>query len=180
MLCVSRWLGCDTLLLHGPPTLGRRLIPTNPHCPCSLDQPADAPVTVLSLGRSLLKETVDVTLPLRPTAPLGEHGGHDTLAHGARCCYGCCAGVCSCTNSWESACALPQLLLTAPPPHRPCLRPHSADAAGVAVAAASADLAPLRAYLAAARCADFGIAPDMEQFLQQGEPHHTAAGLEAA
>lgn len=38
----------------------------------SLDQPADAPVTVLSLGRSLLKETVDVTLPLRPTAPLGE------------------------------------------------------------------------------------------------------------
>lgn len=27
---------------------------------------------MLSLGRSLLKETVDVTLPLRPTAPLGE------------------------------------------------------------------------------------------------------------
>jgi hypothetical protein len=78
----------------------------------SLDQPADAPVTVLSLGRSLLKETVDVTLPLRPTAPL-------------------------------------------------------ADAAGVAAAAASADLAPLRAYLAAARCADFAIAPDVEEFLQQ-------------
>lgn len=50
------------------------LLPPRRTCPCSLDQPADAPVTVLSLGRSLLKETVDVTLPLRPTAPLGEPG----------------------------------------------------------------------------------------------------------
>jgi hypothetical protein len=38
----------------------------------SLDQPADAPVTALSLGRSLLKEGLGVALPLRPTAPLGE------------------------------------------------------------------------------------------------------------
>ena len=61
------------------------------------------------------------------------------------------------------------ILLTALPP--PPLSPHcAADAAGVAAAAASADLAPLRTYLAAARCADFAIAPDMEQFLQQGEP----------
>lgn len=78
----------------------------------SLDQPADAPVTVLSLGRSLLKEAVGVTLPLRPTAPL-------------------------------------------------------ADAASVAAAATSADLDPLRAYLAAVRCTDFAIAPDTEVFLQQ-------------
>ena len=33
------------------------------------------PVTVLSLGRCLLKEAVGVTLPLRPTAPLGECTG---------------------------------------------------------------------------------------------------------
>jgi len=38
----------------------------------SLDQPSDAPVTVLSLGRSLLKDAVGVALPLRPTVPLGE------------------------------------------------------------------------------------------------------------
>ncbi len=38
----------------------------------TLEQPADAPTTVLSLGRSLLKDGVAVTLPLRPTAPLGE------------------------------------------------------------------------------------------------------------
>lgn len=37
----------------------------------SLDQPADAPVTVLSLGRSLLKDAAGVAVPLRPTAPLG-------------------------------------------------------------------------------------------------------------
>lgn len=36
------------------------------------------------------------------------------------------------------------------------------------IAAASADLAPLRAYLAAARAADFRIAPELEAFLQQG------------
>jgi hypothetical protein len=41
----------------------------------SLDQPAEAPITVLSLGRCLLKEAVGVTLPLRPTAPLGECTG---------------------------------------------------------------------------------------------------------
>ncbi|PSC74128.1 mini-chromosome maintenance complex-binding isoform A [Micractinium conductrix] len=78
----------------------------------SLEQPADAPVTILSLGKSLLKDTVGVALPLRPTAPL-------------------------------------------------------ADAAAVASAAGGANLAPLRAYLAAARTLDFSIAPDMEQFLQQ-------------
>ncbi|KAL4424256.1 hypothetical protein ABPG75_001557 [Micractinium tetrahymenae] len=78
----------------------------------SLDQPADAPVTVLSLGRSLLKDAVGLALPLRPTAPL-------------------------------------------------------ADAAAVQAAATSADLPPLRAYLAAARSADFAIGPDMEAFLQQ-------------
>ena len=32
----------------------------------SLDQPADAPVTVLSLGRSLLKDTVDIALRCAP------------------------------------------------------------------------------------------------------------------
>ncbi|EFN53539.1 hypothetical protein CHLNCDRAFT_136659 [Chlorella variabilis] len=78
----------------------------------SLDQPADAPVTVLSLGRSLLKDAAGVAVPLRPTAPL-------------------------------------------------------ADASAVAAAAASADLELLRAYLAAARAADFAIPPDMETFLQQ-------------
>ncbi|KAL4442708.1 hypothetical protein ABPG77_006702 [Micractinium sp. CCAP 211/92] len=78
----------------------------------SLDQPSDAPVTVLSLGRSLLKDGVGVTLPLRPTAPL-------------------------------------------------------ADAASVLATASSADLAPLRTYLAAARTTDFSISPAMEAFLQQ-------------
>jgi len=39
----------------------------------------------------------------------------------------------------------------------------------VAAAAEGADLAPLRAYLAAVRATDFSIAPDMEAFLQKGE-----------
>lgn len=54
----------------------------------SLDQPSDAPVTVLSLGRSLLKDGVGVTLPLRPTAPLGQSPSAlpgDRFA-GALCC----------------------------------------------------------------------------------------------
>jgi hypothetical protein len=38
----------------------------------------------------------------------------------------------------------------------------------VAAAVQGADLAPLRAYLAAARAADFSIAADMEAFLQKG------------
>ena len=38
----------------------------------SLDQPADAPVTVLSYGRSLLREAPLTVLPLRPAAPLGK------------------------------------------------------------------------------------------------------------
>ncbi|RMZ55547.1 hypothetical protein APUTEX25_000130, partial [Auxenochlorella protothecoides] len=38
----------------------------------SLDQEADAPVTVLSCGRSLLKDALGTSLPLAPTAPLAE------------------------------------------------------------------------------------------------------------
>lgn len=57
----------------------------------SLDQPADAPVTVLSLGRSLLKDTVDIALPLRPTAPLGERRGQRGGALG-----------CTCTGRWPA------------------------------------------------------------------------------
>lgn len=38
----------------------------------SLDQPAEAPVTVLSLGRTLLKDAGGLAVPLRPAAPLGE------------------------------------------------------------------------------------------------------------
>ncbi len=38
----------------------------------SLDQPAEAPVTVLSQGRSLLREAPLTVVPLRPAAPLGE------------------------------------------------------------------------------------------------------------
>jgi hypothetical protein len=44
----------------------------------------------------------------------------------------------------------------------------AANGEAAAAAAAGADLAPLHAYLAAARAADFAIAPDTEAFLQQG------------
>lgn len=53
----------------------------------ALDQPADAPVTVLSLGRSLLKDCIDLTLPLRPTAPLGAPA---CRALRALCLHACC------------------------------------------------------------------------------------------
>lgn len=64
----------------------------------SLEQPSDAPVTVLSLGRSLLKDAVGVTLPLRPTAPLGERGA-----------LGCGAHSVVAGRAWRGAC-LPCLL----------------------------------------------------------------------
>lgn len=83
--CRRIWIQCALLAI--PPTLPPKPTWTAPSLPShSLDQSADAPVTVLSLGRSLLKETVDVTLPLRPTAPLGEpccHGGW--LANARNC-----------------------------------------------------------------------------------------------
>lgn len=44
----------------------------------SLDQPTDAPVTVLSTGRSLLKSSVDTVVPLRPCP--SQQGGHDDVA----------------------------------------------------------------------------------------------------
>eukprot|EP00887_Chlorella_sp_A99_P007055 scaffold2.g7055.t1 len=74
----------------------------------SLDQPTDCPVTVLSTSRSLLKDSVQVVVPLRPTAPL-------------------------------------------------------ADAASVS---ADADLAPVRAYLAAARELAFSIDASTATFLE--------------
>ncbi len=39
----------------------------------TLPQPADAPVTVLSCGRSLFRDVVDLELPLRPTDSPGCH-----------------------------------------------------------------------------------------------------------
>lgn len=39
-----------------------------------LPQPADCAVTLLSARRSMFKESVDVTLPLAPSAPFGESG----------------------------------------------------------------------------------------------------------
>ncbi len=39
---------------------------------CQLNQVADVPVTILSVGRSLLKDVGPVMVPLRPTEPLGD------------------------------------------------------------------------------------------------------------
>ena len=37
-----------------------------------LPQPADTPITILSGGPSLFKDSVDVVIPLRPEQALGE------------------------------------------------------------------------------------------------------------
>ena len=39
-----------------------------------LPQPADAAATLLSTGRSMFRDSVDVALPLAPAAPFGERG----------------------------------------------------------------------------------------------------------
>lgn len=87
----------------------------------ALDQPADAPVTVLSLGRSLLKDGVAVTLPLRPTAPLGQSvprpGAGVPRAGAPVLCAVHLSGVCMHLTTW-SACirAASPACFTAPPP----------------------------------------------------------------
>jgi Mini-chromosome maintenance replisome factor len=39
-----------------------------------LPQPADAAVTLLSTGRSMFRDSVDVAVPLVPAGPFGEQG----------------------------------------------------------------------------------------------------------
>ena len=72
--------------LHAGPTSWSFIRPLHPHTwrmvhaqaveydfqYYALPQPADAPVTVLSCGRSLFRDAIDVEVPLRPTEA---HGG---------------------------------------------------------------------------------------------------------